>query len=115
MNEAALGGPREEEESYVGKGALTFGVGYKPEFASMDKRNTWMSKQERNANDESVLLHSSRQQNKKQAFDQGEAGKAAKHEVPPKRPDQDVQVEQFLRNQYHSKSGDRMPNSDSKD
>jgi hypothetical protein len=41
--------------------------------------------------------------------------KVAKHEGPPNRPDQDVQVEQFLRKQCHSKSGDRMPNSDSKD
>jgi hypothetical protein len=27
LNEAALSGPRKVEESYVGKGALTFGVG----------------------------------------------------------------------------------------
>ena len=34
--------------------------------------------------------------------------------VPPKRPDHDVQVEQFLRKQYHSKAGDGMPNPDKK-
>lgn len=28
---------------------------------------------------------------------------------PPNRPDHDVQVEEFLRNQYHSKAGDNMP------
>lgn len=28
---------------------------------------------------------------------------------PPRRPEHDVQVEQFLRGQYHSKSGDGMP------
>ena len=28
---------------------------------------------------------------------------------PPNRPDHDVQVEQFLRDQYHSKAGDGMP------
>jgi len=29
--------------------------------------------------------------------------------VPPERPDHDVQVEQFLRKQYHSRAGDGMP------
>ena len=52
---------------------------------------------------------------KNKLVDQGRAEKVAKHEGPPNRPHQDVQVEQFLRKQYHSKSGDRMPNSDSKD
>lgn len=75
-----------------------------------------MNKPDRNTNDESVLVHSSRQRNKnKKTFDQGGAEKVAKHEGPPNRPDQDVQVEQFLRKQYHSKSGDRMPSLDSKD
>ena len=50
-----------------------------------------------------------------QAFDQGEVDRAAKLEGPPNRPDHDVQVEQFLRKQYHSKSGDGMPNPDTKD
>jgi hypothetical protein len=30
------------------------------------------------------------------------------------RPDHDVQVEEFLRKQYHSKSGDGMPDPDAK-
>jgi hypothetical protein len=30
--------------------------------------------------------------------------------APPIRPDHDVQVEEFLRTQYKSKSGPRMPN-----
>ncbi|PVH78195.1 hypothetical protein DL98DRAFT_534057 [Cadophora sp. DSE1049] len=34
---------------------------------------------------------------------------------PPDRPDHDVQVEQFLRGQYHSRSGDGMPDPNSKD
>ncbi|KAE9366142.1 hypothetical protein N431DRAFT_549121 [Stipitochalara longipes BDJ] len=50
-----------------------------------------------------------------QTSEQEEAENAAKHEGPPDRPDHDVQVEQFLRKQYHSKSGDGMPNPDSKD
>lgn len=29
--------------------------------------------------------------------------------LPPSRPDHDVQVEQFLRKQYHSKAGEGMP------
>jgi len=51
----------------------------------------------------------------KQAFDQGEAEEAAKPQGPPDRPDHDVQVEQFLRKQYHSTSGDGMPNPNAKD
>jgi len=31
---------------------------------------------------------------------------------PPNRPDHDEQVEQFLREQYHSRSGDGMPDPD---
>ena len=31
---------------------------------------------------------------------------------PPNRPDHDVQVEEFLRSQYHSKAGDGMPDPD---
>lgn len=34
---------------------------------------------------------------------------------PPDRPDHDVQIEQFLRKQYHSQSGDGMPDPDKKD
>ncbi|CAG8954425.1 hypothetical protein HYFRA_00006052 [Hymenoscyphus fraxineus] len=30
-------------------------------------------------------------------------------ETPPRRPEHDVQVEQFLRGQYHSKNGEGMP------
>lgn len=35
--------------------------------------------------------------------------------VLPKRPDHDVQVEEFLRGQYHSRSGDGMPDPSSED
>jgi len=49
-----------------------------------------------------------------QSFEQKEV-ENTKHEGPPDRPDHDVQVEQFLRKQYYSKSGDGMPNPDSKD
>jgi len=48
-------------------------------------------------------------------FEQGDAEVATKLEGPPTRPDHDVQVEEFLRNQYLSKSGDGMPNPDAKD
>ena len=34
---------------------------------------------------------------------------------PPNRPDHDVQVEQFLRKQYHSRAGEGMPDPDAKD
>lgn len=34
---------------------------------------------------------------------------------PPDRPDHDVQVEQFLRKQYHSRAGEGMPDPDKKD
>lgn len=48
------------------------------------------------------------------AFNQGEPEKETQPPGPPERPDHDVQVEQFLRKQYHSKSGDGMPDPDAK-
>ena len=48
------------------------------------------------------------------ASEQGKAKKSNANDGPPTRPDHDVQVEQFLRGQYHSRSGDGMPNLDSK-
>jgi hypothetical protein len=50
-----------------------------------------------------------------QGFDQEKTEKAAKHEGLPDRPGYDVQLEQFLGKQYHSKSGEGMPNLDAKD
>lgn len=47
--------------------------------------------------------------------EQGDAEEESKKPGPPNRPDHDVQVEQFLRKQYHSKSGDGMPDPDAKD
>lgn len=45
--------------------------------------------------------------------DQSEPQKQTTHPaIPPKRPDHDVQVEQFLRKQYHSAAGDGMPDPD---
>jgi hypothetical protein len=42
--------------------------------------------------------------------DQGGPEKDVKNnEEQPKRPEHDVQVEQFLRKQYHSTAGDGMP------
>jgi len=46
-------------------------------------------------------------------FEQGPADKTKGG--PPNRPDHDVQVEQFLRNQYHSRSEDGMPEVGGKD
>ncbi|KAG4425906.1 hypothetical protein IFR04_000850 [Cadophora malorum] len=48
------------------------------------------------------------------SHDQG-GEEAKKPSGPPKRPDHDVQVERFLRDQYHSRSGDGMPDPSSKD
>lgn len=49
------------------------------------------------------------------AYDQGEPENDVKATGPPERPEHDVQVEQFLRKQYHSKSGNNMPDPDAKD
>jgi hypothetical protein len=46
----------------------------------------------------------------KSAFEQGEPEKDVKNDGPPNRPEHDVQIEQFLRKQYHSMSGEGMPN-----
>lgn len=46
------------------------------------------------------------------AFEQGPSTDENKNRGPPNRPDHDVQVEEFLRKQYHSKSGDGMPDLD---
>jgi len=47
----------------------------------------------------------------KQVYGQGEPEKEKLGgKGPPNRPDHDVQVEEFLRTQYHSKSGEGMPN-----
>ncbi|TVY14900.1 hypothetical protein LARI1_G008528 [Lachnellula arida] len=48
------------------------------------------------------------------AFEQGPPADENKSSGPPNRPDHDVQVEEFLRKQYHSKSGDGMPDLDKK-
>jgi hypothetical protein len=47
-------------------------------------------------------------------FEQGEPKEEEQKAGPPERPDHDVQVEQFLRKQYHSRSGDGMPDPDRK-
>ncbi|TVY33171.1 hypothetical protein LSUB1_G008390 [Lachnellula subtilissima] len=49
------------------------------------------------------------------AFEQGPPTEETKNSGPPNRPDHDVQVEEFLRKQYHSKSGDGMPDLDKRD
>ena len=48
-------------------------------------------------------------------FEQGEQAKEEQKAGPPDRPDHDVQVKQFLRKQYHSRSGDGMPDPNKKD
>lgn len=40
---------------------------------------------------------------------EGVAKTEVKPNAPPNRPDHDVQVEQFLRKQYHSTAGQGMP------
>ncbi|KAE8452470.1 hypothetical protein EG329_000372 [Mollisiaceae sp. DMI_Dod_QoI] len=76
LNEAAFGGPKEPEQTYVEKGVSKL---------------------------------------QQLAYEQGESEKDVKPSGPPNRPEHDIQVEQFLRKQYHSKSGEGMPNPDSKD
>ncbi|TVY36329.1 hypothetical protein LOCC1_G007916 [Lachnellula occidentalis] len=49
------------------------------------------------------------------AFEQGPPKEENKDSGPPNRPDHDVQVEEFLRKQYRSKSGDGMPDLDKND
>ncbi|ATZ50221.1 hypothetical protein BCIN_05g05920 [Botrytis cinerea B05.10] len=47
----------------------------------------------------------------KSTFEQGPEDTAMKDsEAPPVRPQHDVPIEQFLRKQYHSRSGDGIPN-----
>ncbi|KAG9235109.1 hypothetical protein BJ875DRAFT_459992 [Amylocarpus encephaloides] len=80
LNEAAHGGPKKPEESYVEK-VMSRIPGVR-----------------------SIQQHT---------LNQGSASTDAAKRGPPDRPNNDVQVEEFLRKQYHSKSGDVMPNPDS--
>jgi hypothetical protein len=49
------------------------------------------------------------------AYQQGEPEKRPLNsELPPHRPDHDVQVQQLLRKQYHGHSRDGMPDPDKK-
>ena len=46
----------------------------------------------------------------KSLFQQGQPEKDFKNDGPPNLPENGVQVEEFLRKQYHSMSGEGMPN-----
>ncbi|KAA8574940.1 hypothetical protein EYC84_004175 [Monilinia fructicola] len=72
LNQAALGGPPEKEESLTEKGISTL---------------------------------------QKSTLEQGPEDRTVKDNgLPPTRPEHDVPIEQFLRKQYHSRSGDGIPN-----
>ncbi|TAQ87865.1 hypothetical protein B7494_g3829 [Chlorociboria aeruginascens] len=80
LSEAAKGGPIPQEASYMEKVSS-----YIPSVNSLQQS----------------MFQKEPQVNAKDTKDDGRA---------PVRPDHDVQVEQFLRDQYHSRSGEGMPN-----
>ncbi|CAG8982151.1 hypothetical protein HYALB_00003243 [Hymenoscyphus albidus] len=81
LNEAALGKPRSGGEG--GEGVVGKVLSYIPGLASTTQQ--------------------------KEEEERVEKEKEKGRETPPRRPEHDVQVEQFLRGQYHSKSGEGMP------